>query len=232
LIPALYNLAKGNLLAREFALVGFARPEMTTEQFRATCSEQIQEFATGHVDPNIWHWFVRRLYYVSGEKIALPITIGAVRYPGIKIHDTRIIRLLEVLLHDGNTVGGWTAKQIHEAVVTTFQLSPTTYGLNQLRYDLRKLKGHGLLQRNGRRYVLPPYGQKALMSRSCSCSFTSASAARSLTAASITNLIRPTGPRANWRPPITKPTRPLRTSLICCTQPEAIRDSCSRFVYE
>jgi len=63
-----------------------------------------------------------------------------------------IIRLLDVLLHGGNTVGGWTAKQIHEAVLTTFQLSPKTYGLNQLRYDLRKLKGHGLLQRDGRRY--------------------------------------------------------------------------------
>jgi hypothetical protein len=86
-------------------------------------------------------------------EIALPINIGSTRYPGIKIHDARIIRLLEVLLHNGSTVGGWTAKQIHEAVVTSFQLSPKTYGLNQLRYDLRKLKGHGLLQRDGRRYA-------------------------------------------------------------------------------
>jgi len=87
------------------------------------------------------------------QKIALPITAGSVRYPGIKIHDTRIIRLLEVLLHNGSTLWGWTARQIHEAVLTTFQLSPKTYGINQLRYDLRKLKGHGLLQRDGRRYV-------------------------------------------------------------------------------
>jgi hypothetical protein len=87
------------------------------------------------------------------QRLALPTTIGSVRYPGIKIHDTRIIRLLEVLLHGGNTVGGWTAKQIHEAVLTTFQLSPKTYGLNQLRYDLRKLKGHGLLERDGSRYA-------------------------------------------------------------------------------
>jgi hypothetical protein len=87
------------------------------------------------------------------QKIALPITTGSVRYPGIKIHDTRTIRLLEVLLHNSCTVGGWTAKQIHEAVVTTFQLSPKSYGLNQLRYDLRKLKGHGLLERDGRRYA-------------------------------------------------------------------------------
>jgi hypothetical protein len=87
------------------------------------------------------------------QRIALPMTVGSVRYPGIKIHDARIIRLLEVLLHGGNTVGGWTAKQIHQAVLTTFQLSAKTYGLNQLRYDLRKLKGHGLLERDGRRYA-------------------------------------------------------------------------------
>jgi hypothetical protein len=87
------------------------------------------------------------------QRIALPVTIGSVRYPGIKIHDARIIRLLEVLLHGGNTVGGWTAKQIHEAVLTTFHLSAKTYGLNQLRYDLRKLKGHALLERDGRRYA-------------------------------------------------------------------------------
>jgi hypothetical protein len=87
------------------------------------------------------------------QRLALPVTIGAVRYPGIKIHDTRIIRLLEVLLHGGNTVGGWTARQIHQAVLTTFQLSPKAYGLNQLRYDLRKLKGHRLLERDGRRYA-------------------------------------------------------------------------------
>src|SRR5437764_2903195 len=87
------------------------------------------------------------------QRIALPVTIGSVRYPGIKIHDARIIRLLEVLLHNGTTVGGWTARQIHEAVLTTFQLSPKNYGLNQLSYDLRKLKGHRLLHREGRRYA-------------------------------------------------------------------------------
>jgi len=87
------------------------------------------------------------------QRLALPVTAGSVCYPGIKIHETRIIRLLEMLLHGGNSVGGWTAKQIHQAVLTTFQLSPNTYGLNQLRYDLRKLKGHGLLQRDGSRYA-------------------------------------------------------------------------------
>jgi hypothetical protein len=87
------------------------------------------------------------------QRLALPITVGAVRYPGIKIHEPRLIRLLEVLLHGGTQLGGWTAKQIHHAVITTFDLSESSYRLNQLRYDLRKLKGHGLLQRDGSRYA-------------------------------------------------------------------------------
>ena len=87
------------------------------------------------------------------QRIALPITVGAVRYPGIRIQDPRVIRLLEVLLHGSTHVGGWTAKQIHQAVLTSFHLSDRRYGLNQLRYDLRKLKGHGLLQRDGSRYA-------------------------------------------------------------------------------
>ena len=100
------------------------------------------------------------------QRLALPITIGAVRYPGIKIHEPRVIRLLEVLLHGGTHVGGWTAKQIHHAVLATFHLSDSAYRLNQLRYDLRKLKGHGLLQRDGSRYAyhLTPKGvQVALL---------------------------------------------------------------------
>jgi hypothetical protein len=87
------------------------------------------------------------------QRLALPITIGAVRYPGIRIQDVRVIRLLEVLLHGSTTVGGWTAQQIHQAVLEAFQLPPKAYGLNQLRYDVRKLKGHALLERDGRRYA-------------------------------------------------------------------------------
>ena len=100
------------------------------------------------------------------QRLALPITRGAVRYPGIKIHDRRVIRLLEVLLHGGSQVGGWTAKQVHRAVLETFELDDTAYRINQLRYDLRRLKGHGLLQRDGSRYAyrLTPKGiQVALL---------------------------------------------------------------------
>jgi glucose-6-phosphate 1-dehydrogenase len=67
LIPALYNLAKENLLSKEFALVGFARSPMTSEEFRQKIGEELRQFATTQVDPDLWHWFSRRIYYVSGD---------------------------------------------------------------------------------------------------------------------------------------------------------------------
>jgi glucose-6-phosphate 1-dehydrogenase len=67
LIPALYNLAKDNLLSKEFALVGFARNELTSEQFRDEIGKEIGEFATTTIDPDLWHWFSSRIYYLSGD---------------------------------------------------------------------------------------------------------------------------------------------------------------------
>ena len=67
LIPALYNLAKNDLLSREFAVIGVARTPMSDEEFRKKTTEDIQKFATDKVDPDIWEWFVRRLHYQSGD---------------------------------------------------------------------------------------------------------------------------------------------------------------------
>jgi hypothetical protein len=87
------------------------------------------------------------------QRLALPITAGTAKYPGIRIHDTRMIRLLEVLLHNGTIVSGWRARQIHDAILTTFGIGADRYRLTQLSYDLRKLKAHGLLARDGKRYA-------------------------------------------------------------------------------
>ncbi len=67
LIPALYNLAKDNLLSMEFAVVGLARNELTSEQFRDMIGKEIGDYATTKVDPDLWHWFARRIYYVAGD---------------------------------------------------------------------------------------------------------------------------------------------------------------------
>jgi hypothetical protein len=87
------------------------------------------------------------------RRIALPIANGNVRTPGIRIQDVRIIRLLEVLLHAGTDIGGWSSKQIHAVLLDRFGLNEQRYPLNSLRYDLRKLKGHGLLERPAGRYA-------------------------------------------------------------------------------
>src|SRR5258705_1506379 len=156
------------------------------------------------------------------QRLALPITIGAVRYPGIKIHDPRVIRLLEVLLHGGSHVGGWTAKQIHRAVLTAFHLSDTAYRLNQLRYDLRKLKSLPL-RRQGATVCCSvtapatPTGSppKGVRSRCSFCSSTNGSAARSPTAASITAPPPITNPPASSNPPTPAPTKPFNRSSTC-----------------
>jgi hypothetical protein len=86
------------------------------------------------------------------QRLALPVTVGKTRVPGIKIHDTRLLRLMEVLLHEGTQVQGWQTAKIHEAITKAFGLAEGKYTLTQLRYDLRKLKAHGLLERQGKRY--------------------------------------------------------------------------------
>ena len=87
------------------------------------------------------------------QRLAMPIPVGHTRIPGIKIHDTRMMRLLEVLLHAGPQLAGWRSANIHAAVLATFSLTADQYSLTQLRYDLRKLKAHDLLERLGRTYA-------------------------------------------------------------------------------
>jgi hypothetical protein len=41
------------------------------------------------------------------QRLALPITSGRTHIPGIKIQYTGILRLMEVLLHNGTDLGGW-----------------------------------------------------------------------------------------------------------------------------
>ncbi len=152
------------------------------------------------------------------------------RYPGIKIHETRIIRLLEVLPHRRKRQCQRLGRKADSPsqVLTTFSLEQKSYSLNQLRYDLRKLKGHALLQRDGSRYAYHLTGKWASRSRFCSYFAHKRLWVGSLwpTAAFIispTPLIVPT---ANPRPPITKPIRRFKTSSICSPPEEMLHYSC------
>jgi glucose-6-phosphate 1-dehydrogenase len=67
LIPALYNLAKAELLSREFAIVGVAHNPMSTDDFRKKLTDDVRQYAGSEIDPDIWEWFTRRLYYIPAE---------------------------------------------------------------------------------------------------------------------------------------------------------------------
>ena len=99
------------------------------------------------------------------QRMALPVMAGKTKLAGIKIHDTRMMRLMEVLLHGGTQLNGWRTADIHQTILTAFGLPLSTYTLTQLRYDLRKMKAHGLLERIGRgyRYRLTDKGTKAAL---------------------------------------------------------------------
>src|SRR6201997_5595276 len=67
LIPALYNLGKHQLLSREFAVVGVAHDEMSTDDFRAKLKQDLQQFADIEIDANLEEWVQQRMYYITGD---------------------------------------------------------------------------------------------------------------------------------------------------------------------
>jgi glucose-6-phosphate 1-dehydrogenase len=68
LMPALYNLACDGLLSKNFALIGIAMDEMTTEQFRAKMTTDIKQFSTRKsFDEEVWKDLAGRLYYTPGK---------------------------------------------------------------------------------------------------------------------------------------------------------------------
>src|SRR5258708_4011779 len=67
LLPALCNLAQDNLLPPQFAIVGFATNDYTTESFRKMLGEEIPKYAPAPVDLKFWEGIAERIYYVRGD---------------------------------------------------------------------------------------------------------------------------------------------------------------------
>lgn len=143
------------------------------------------------------------------QRLALPITTGRTRVPGIKMHDTRMVRLMEVLLHTGTQIHGWRTAQLHEAILTAFGLTPTAYTLTQLRYDVRKMKATASSNATA---PAMPIGSPIKATRSpcgSSCS-TSACADHWPTVSSI-GPRNPSHHKRRWKRLIEKPTNPFST---------------------
>jgi glucose-6-phosphate 1-dehydrogenase len=67
LIPSLYNLARAGLLARDFAVVGVARTQMSDEDFRKRVHDDVKAYCGECVEDELWQWFVSRFYYYTGD---------------------------------------------------------------------------------------------------------------------------------------------------------------------
>jgi glucose-6-phosphate 1-dehydrogenase len=67
LIPALLNLAQEEVLPKQFAIIGCAGNELTTEVFRKNLGAELPQFAHDPIDLKMWDWLSQRIYFVKGD---------------------------------------------------------------------------------------------------------------------------------------------------------------------
>jgi hypothetical protein len=118
------------------------------DAMRRRLGEVVDRFA----DTQALNLNVHGEFDLIGE-LSRPVVVGKTKVAGIKLESTRLMRALEVLMRGvGGHLRKWTAAEIHQAVLETFDLKPADYRLTQLRYDLRKLKAHGIIERIPKSY--------------------------------------------------------------------------------
>jgi glucose-6-phosphate 1-dehydrogenase len=67
LLPAFWHLWLQRRLPKGFALVGYARSAMTSEEFRQSTFDDVTKFSTHPPEGEAWEGFARRLSYYRGE---------------------------------------------------------------------------------------------------------------------------------------------------------------------
>src|SRR3954470_22516317 len=67
LLPALYALAYRSLLPDKFAILGVARTDQTSEQWRSDIEEAIKKYARDDFKPEVWDWLASRMEYAPME---------------------------------------------------------------------------------------------------------------------------------------------------------------------
>jgi len=68
LVPALYRLTQERLLPAEFAILGFARSEMSDDEFRAKMKDAIATYSEAkRVDDAVWESFAQGIFYLPGN---------------------------------------------------------------------------------------------------------------------------------------------------------------------
>jgi len=98
-------------------------------------------------------------------KHAKPVMVGQTKISGLHVYQPRINRMLEVLLHDNRSIGEWKSMDVRQKIIDSFDISEQDYSRNQVIYDIRKLRAHGLVEKinNTNTYRLTGYGVKVAL---------------------------------------------------------------------
>jgi DNA-binding transcriptional ArsR family regulator len=128
------------------------------DQIRKTCHGILDRFAANQTTNLNVHG-----QFDLVARLAKPVQLKKSKIAGIRLDQVRMMRLLQVFLGRGaGSLGGWSAKELRSAILETFELRANQYSLSAIRYDLRKLRAHGLIERlpHTHRYRLTAKGQR------------------------------------------------------------------------
>ena len=98
------------------------------------------------------------------ENLPLPTKVGQTKVGGIDFNKPRMRRVAEAVLALSTAPTGFTASELAQKVRAMTGESESAYGPRRAAYDLKKLRGKGLLRKigNSRRYEPEPVGLRAM----------------------------------------------------------------------
>jgi glucose-6-phosphate 1-dehydrogenase len=67
LLPAFYHLFVEGLLPEGFVIIGYARTEMSDQEFQERTRQSVEQFARCKAEGEVWEEFRKRISYVAGE---------------------------------------------------------------------------------------------------------------------------------------------------------------------
>ena len=98
------------------------------------------------------------------ENLPLPTKVGQTKVGGIDFNKSRMRRVAKAVLALSTAPTGFTASELAQKVRAMSGEAESTYGPRRAAYDLKKLRGKGLVRKIGtsRRYDSEPTGLRAM----------------------------------------------------------------------
>jgi hypothetical protein len=98
------------------------------------------------------------------ENLPRPAVVGATRIGGVNYNEARIRTVIEAVVTLATSPAGFSASQVSAEVRARSGQPESDYSPRQAAYDIKKLRGKGLIQKcgNSRRYAAIPEGLRAM----------------------------------------------------------------------